>query len=160
MSSVGCSTVAEGSSCQCRPFLISMTALHCGTHLVRDTVMWLSGCLRVAGTSWQGPRGRDLSQKATLEGHEMTPPLEMARDQNQTEVVSLLERFLANPLQTCHDAGAEARLAGRAGCYVLCLDGFFCATIFFSSRQCPATQITVLLFGSLILQEDCPWSCK
>jgi len=64
---------------------------------------------------WLIASGRDLGDIELMKGKELYGPectaLEVARYQESTEVVSVLERFIANPTQTRH----ELREAWSAG---------------------------------------------
>ena len=65
--------------------------LHCGVHLVMDIMKSSSGSLRAA----------DLGDVKNMKGKiwwddKDSSALEIAREGNKTEAVSLLERFIAN----------------------------------------------------------------
>ena len=73
----------------------------------RTPLWWASRNGRHEVVEWLIASGRDLGdvrnqQGKWMDGQDYTA-LEIAREENKTEVVSLLEKFLANPAQTRHE---------------------------------------------------------
>jgi len=73
---------------------------------------------------WLIASGRDLGD-LNKKGRSCTA-LEIASENNKTEVVSLLERFLANPAQTRHELRAKLGVLDALAAEVFALTVFLC----------------------------------
>ena len=94
------------------------------------TPLWHATCngyLEVA--EWLVASGRDLgdlNQKGrNWDGKEYTA-LEIARKENQTEIVSLLERFIANPTLTRYQVCVKLSLQDELAAALFALTVFLC----------------------------------
>ena len=91
-------------------------ALHCGRHLGADIVKSLSG--------------RDLGDVRNKKGKnwkgEYLTALEIARDEGETEVASLLERFTATPALTRHELCVKLGVLDELAAEVFALTVFLC----------------------------------
>ena len=78
---------------------------------------------------WFIASGRDLgdvkNKKGKWGGKDYTA-LEIAREKNKTEVVSLLERFIANPTQSCHEVRVKLGVLDELAAEVFALTVFLC----------------------------------
>jgi hypothetical protein len=94
------------------------------------TPLWdasCSGFLEVI--EWRIASGRDLGDFNLKEKHwdEMSyTALEIAKDRNNTEVVSLLERFLANPQLVCHQLRVKLGMLDEMASEIFALVVFAC----------------------------------
>ena len=73
--------------------------------------------------------GRDLGDFNNKEGdwgYEDSTALEIARREKQSEVVSLLERFMANPTQTRHELRVKLGVLDKLAAEVFALTVFLC----------------------------------
>jgi hypothetical protein len=67
----------------------------------------------------------DLDKKGKLNGKKYTV-IEIARERNRTEVVSLLERLIANPTQTRHELRVEFGLVDACAAELFAVMVFLC----------------------------------
>ena len=94
----------------------------------RTPLWWTSYEGRHEVIEWLIASGRDLGDVKNKkgkhsEGREYTA-LEIARDENKTEVVSLLERFMANPTQTRHEVRVKLGVLDELAAEVFALNRF------------------------------------
>jgi hypothetical protein len=94
------------------------------------TPLWYASCNgRAEMIKWMiALRGDelDLEKKGEYpDGNEYTA-IEVAREKNRTEVVALLERFMANPIQTRHEICIELGLADKDAAELFALIVFHC----------------------------------
>ena len=103
------------------PWRITTDALHCGMPLVMDGMKSSSGSLQVAEI-WETSTERKGKHR---DGREYTA-LEIARERNYTEAVSLLERFVANPAQTRYEVRVKLGMLDELAAEVFALTVFLC----------------------------------
>ena len=83
-----------------------------------------------AVVKWLIASGRDLADfkkgnDGSIDADDYTA-LEIAREKHRPEVVSLLERFMANPVQTRHEVRVELGLLDALAAEVFALTVFLC----------------------------------
>ena len=82
--------------------------------------------------------------------------IDIARKVERPEIVSLLERFIADPAQTRHEVRVKLGVLDELAAEVFALTIFLCDDLLHLKPSPAAT--TTLRF--LPLPEGCPWSCK
>ena len=83
-------------------------ALLCGGHVIMATMKWLSRSWQVTGTL----------------GTWLAWPFSIAKDFERDQVVTLLERFRANPSQTRHALRVKLGVLDEMAAKIFCLDSF------------------------------------
>ena len=93
--------------------------------------------------------GRDLGDFNNKEGdwgYEDSTALEIARREKQSEVVSLLERFMANPTQTRHELRVKLGVLDKLAAEVFALTVFLCDDLL---QLKPASHPAATLFFTI-----------
>ena len=111
--------------------------------------------------------GRDLgdvkNKKEKENMHRVYTALEIAGKRNQTEVVSVLERFLANPTQTGHEVRVKIGVLDALAAEIFALTVFLCDGLLQLKPVLTTTTITPHphpQFAFLSLPTGCRWSCR
>ena len=103
--------------------------------------------------------GRDLGDVENKKGNDWDgidyTAMEIAREENKTEAVSLLERFIANPTQTRFDLRVKLGVLDEQAAEVFALIVFLCDDLL---QLKPA--LTLMPLDSSPLPRDCQWSCR
>jgi len=102
---------------------------------------WASWKGRYGMIEWLIASGRDLgdvNQKGIWSDKEYTA-LEIAREMNKTEVVSLLERFMANPVLTRYQVRVKLGLLDELAAEVFALSVFLCDDLLQLKTDSPST---------------------
>ena len=115
----------------------------------RRTPLWSASCYGMRKViEWLIASGRDLGDfenKKGRDGKDYTA-LEIARMYNHTEVVSLLERFIANPTQTRHELRVKLGVLDELAAEVFALTVFLCDGLLQlkparARRTCPTSAV-------------------
>jgi len=89
----------------------------------------------------------DIENKKGRWGHRSHTALEIARERNMTEVVSLLERFIANPALTRHEVRVKLGVLKELASEVFALTVFLCDDLL---RPKPASHPAATRFFTII----------
>jgi ankyrin repeat protein len=92
------------------------------------TPLWYASCYEhLEVIKWMIASGREinLDKKGKRAGNQYTAT-EIARREKKTEVVSLLERLMANPIQTRHETRAELGLVDKDAAELFAVTVFLC----------------------------------
>ena len=111
------------------------------------TPLWYASCNeRHEVVEWLIASGRDLGDVESKKGKVWEnsndhTAVEIARENNMTEVVSVLERFIANPAQTRHELRVKLGKVDELAADVFALTVFLCDDLL-QLRPAPTTAIS------------------
>ena len=128
-------------------------ACECGSV---ETIMWLMASGRDFGDmNIKGSRYDDD------DGWVEYTALEVAREHQKTQIVSLLEKFIANPAQTRLEVRMKLGVLDEYAAEIFALTVFLCDDLLQPNTSPPPTQLPLLMpFASSQLLPRCPWSCR
>jgi len=129
----------------------------------RCTPLWCASyCGHFEVVEWLIASGRDLgdvNMVGEYVGKEYTA-LEIAKENQRTEAVSVLERFLTNPAQTRHELRVKLGVLDELAAEVFALTVFLCDDLLQLKPASHPTAAGAAATRFFTIPRDCPWSCK